>query len=76
MSLRLYRSQMARRSAIFILPVLALTLWWVLRLPAGHTAKPGQAAPEFSSGPWINSEPLAITDLRGKVVLVEFWTYG
>lgn len=24
---------------------------------------------------WLNSEPLSIADLRGKVVLVDFWTY-
>src|SRR5918992_1628440 len=24
---------------------------------------------------WLNSEPLAAGDLRGKVVLVDFWTY-
>jgi thiol-disulfide isomerase/thioredoxin len=30
-------------------------------------------APEIS-GTWINSEPLKPSDLRGKVVLVEFWT--
>ena len=33
-------------------------------------------APEFASGAWINSEPLTLKDLRGKVVLVEFWTFG
>jgi len=33
-------------------------------------------APEFASGTWINSEPLTIKGLRGRVVLVDFWTFG
>ncbi|MCA9369256.1 redoxin domain-containing protein, partial [Candidatus Woesebacteria bacterium] len=34
-------------------------------------------APELASkGPWINSEPLTLHELRGKVVLVDFWTYS
>ena len=33
-------------------------------------------APEFSTGTWINSEPLTLKALRGKVVLIEFWTFG
>ena len=36
----------------------------------------GQLAPEITGGPWINSEPLSIEKLRGRVVFVEFWTYG
>ncbi len=39
-------------------------------------ARAGQAAPEITGGPWINSEPLSLQQLRGRVVLVEFWTYG
>jgi cytochrome c biogenesis protein CcdA/thiol-disulfide isomerase/thioredoxin len=35
------------------------------------------AAPDFLGiSDWINSRPLSITDLRGKVVLVDFWTYS
>ena len=34
------------------------------------------AAPEFKGiEAWINSEPLTVKELRGKVVLVDFWTY-
>ena len=36
----------------------------------------GQPAPEITGGPWINSEPLSLEALRGRVVLIEFWTYG
>lgn len=34
-------------------------------------------APEFAStGPWLNSEPLTMSSLKGKVVLIDFWTYS
>ena len=33
-------------------------------------------APEFAKGNWINSDPLTLDKLRGRVVLVEFWTFG
>ena len=34
-------------------------------------------APEFTGlGNWFNSQPLTLASLRGKVVLVNFWTYG
>ena len=37
----------------------------------------GLRAPDFSGGgPWINSEPLSLKGLRGKIVLVDFWTYS
>ncbi|HET9713081.1 MAG TPA: redoxin family protein [Pyrinomonadaceae bacterium] len=34
------------------------------------------AAPEISSGLWINSEPLTLKGLHGRVVLIEFWTFA
>jgi hypothetical protein len=36
----------------------------------------GKAVPEISGKSWINSAPLTIEELRGRVVMVEFWTYG
>ena len=34
-------------------------------------------APEFRGiVQWINSDPLTMEDLRGKVVLIDFWTYS
>lgn len=32
--------------------------------------------PVSATAQWLNSLPLTSKDLRGKVVLVEFWTYG
>ncbi|GAA4335733.1 thioredoxin family protein [Variovorax defluvii] len=41
-------------------------------LPAGEIRQ----APDFQNiDTWINSPPLKLDELRGKVVLVEFWTY-
>ena len=64
----------------FILAVMGLAVVGLVTLP--HTAgaqrgiRVGQAAPEITGGPWVNSEPLSLGALRGRVVFVEFWTYG
>jgi len=44
--------------------------------PEAFMARVGQPAPEITGGPWINSEPLSMERLRGRVVAVEFWTFG
>jgi hypothetical protein len=34
-------------------------------------------APEIDTEVWLNTDvPLRLADLRGKVALIEFWTYG
>ena len=60
--------------------VALVTLVWLGVLSPGVHAQRGarvwQPAPEITGGPWINSEPLSLETLRGRVVFVEFWTYG
>ena len=57
----------------------------ILRLTAGEQMIPSgkvteetkaPTAPEIASGTWINSEPLTLQGLRGRVVLIEFWTFA
>jgi cytochrome c biogenesis protein CcdA/thiol-disulfide isomerase/thioredoxin len=36
----------------------------------------GKAPPLHPDGAWINSKPLTLGELRGKVVLIDFWTYS
>src|SRR4029453_13792025 len=45
--------------------------------PVVTAAASQQTAPDFTGiSTWCNTKPLSIADLRGKVVLVDFWTYG
>jgi thiol-disulfide isomerase/thioredoxin len=45
--------------------------------PAVDLPIPGQGLASLAgAGEWINSPPLAPAGLRGKVVLVDFWTYS
>jgi uncharacterized protein (DUF2147 family)/peroxiredoxin len=44
---------------------------------AGESRADAPQAPEFAGiERWLNSEPLTMRELRGKVVLVDFWTLG
>lgn len=43
--------------------------------PNGQVAERGELASLKRASAWLNSSPLAACDLRGKVVLVDFWTY-
>jgi len=58
----------ATPSAAIRLPVVRLPL---VRLPIEGTLPSLQDATA-----WLNSKPLTASSLRGKVVLVEFWTYS
>ncbi len=49
---------------------------WTAGSALGQAPGVGQPAPDVAGGPWLNSASLTIAALRGRVVLVEFWTYG
>jgi hypothetical protein len=46
--------------------------------PAGSPGRTmtGEAMPEFLPGRWVQGPPQRLADLRGKVVLIHFWTFG
>jgi thiol-disulfide isomerase/thioredoxin len=61
--------------------VAALTVFAAVAATSGAaiagTPANTKAAPEFTGiETWINSDPLTLSQLRGKVVLVDFWTYS
>lgn len=39
-------------------------------------AEKAHSAPALAEGRWLNSEATTLENLRGRVVLVDFWTYG
>ena len=45
--------------------------------PRTATTRAEGAMPELDGAvDWLNSTPLSAADLRGKVVLIDFWTYS
>ena len=78
----------AAAAALLLVFALAIAIYPVVRgggaglsLPSSATQAQlpatGPAAPEFTGiVAWENSAPLTLSSLRGKVVLVDFWTYS
>jgi hypothetical protein len=64
------------RPTVFFLALLTVTTAWSLSGCRAEAFTAGRPAPEIAGGPWINSLPLTLSDLKGRVVLMEFWTYG
>ena len=59
-----------------LLAATALAVGVMQAMPAAHAAQAPMPAPEFTGiEKWLNSEPLTMNSLHGKVVLVDFWTY-
>ena len=56
----------------FVLALSLLAVW----PKAGSALNSGVIAPDLNGENWLNSKPLTIGGLKGRVVLVDFWTYG
>ena len=61
------------RSILWVAQFLTVLLFGV---PPSAQAFIGMNAPDVTNQVWLNGEPRSIQALRGKVVMVEFWTFG
>jgi hypothetical protein len=61
---------------LVLMAMIAAAAFWPSSAQGQRGARVGQVAPEITGGPWINSEPLSLAGLRGRVIFVDFWTYG
>ena len=69
------------KSWFWVLITLALTACATPVAPTAQSAAPRYPdlgpAPELAGESWLNTvSPLRLSDLRGKVVLVDMWTFG
>jgi hypothetical protein len=58
-------------------PALALLVGAAAFAEARNTTN--RPAPELVGGPWLNTpenKPVTLAGLRGKVVVLHFWTFG
>jgi len=74
--------------ACAIVATIVVAAGWRAHHPRAHDPTPTRSSsaaahiidnnfPGFPGGTqWINSEPLSVESLRGKVVLIDFWTFG
>ena len=66
---------MVRMAAFSLGLLLAMSIWAVWP-KVGAAITNGAIAPDIAGENWLNSKPLTVGGLKGRVVLVEFWTYG
>lgn len=58
-------------AAPFLMPLL------VASVPKAAAVAPrAPELPSLDAGHWLNSPPLTLAALRGRLVLIEFWTFG
>ena len=71
----MYRSFKCVQAKMLLL-VCFLGIFGSIPYPPLLHAQTGIPAPNINNEIWLNSAPKRLKDLRGKVVMVEFWTFG
>ena len=67
---------MPRVCTLLMSGILALVLAGAAPPLSAASESAVRPAPEITAGRWLNSSPRSLADLRGKVVLLEFWTFA
>ncbi len=71
------------KNVLLVLILIAVSIWTITRMNSESWVAEAQStsyikAPEFhqtSPELWLNSEPLTMESLRGKVIMLDFWTF-
>ena len=74
--INVFQTQAPRDGKLAVTDALPLAAAKAETAPASTAWQDSTFAPLASATGWINTAPLAGADLRGKVVLVDFWTYS
>ena len=64
---------------ISLIAVATIFFWNTSGYGKKSPSETSSLAPEFTQtdpGDWLNTAPLTLESLRGKVVLIDFWTFG
>lgn len=61
---------MKHLATALLAPILGVLLIWAIA-----NAGIGMKAPDITNETWLNSAPLHLSNLKGKVAMVEFWTF-
>ena len=56
--------------------LVAAAPWSAHTVAATAASRPAPELPRLDATHWLNSPPLTLAELRGRPVLVEFWTFG
>ena len=59
-----------------LIAIALIAAFWTFHQAGASGLGPGAQAPELKGGPWIGGEPVKLEELRGKVVLLDMWTFA